>query len=248
MIEAAGLPGLHMTGLFQHFSVADEAGADSVAYTAAQHALFVRAFEALRAAGQEPALVHCDKLSRHPAPPGLARRPAPGALHGPPRHHPVRLSPQPRRAMPRSAAGHGHENGGQHGQGAAARPVGQLRAALHRQSPHPGRHPLRRLRRRLSPPAQRGERRRGHPRRPLPGAGPGLHGPDAGGRHRPCRRPPRGTPPSCGAAAPPGDTAESIALKTGTISYEVLCGVARRVPRVYLEQGQAVAVDDHLTR
>ena len=58
MIEAAGLPGLHMTGLFQHFSVADEAGADSVAYTAAQHALCVRAFEALRAAGQEPALVH----------------------------------------------------------------------------------------------------------------------------------------------------------------------------------------------
>ena len=77
MIEAAGLPGLHMTGLFQHFSVADEAGADSVAYTAAQHALFVRAFEALRAAGQEPALVHCDNSAGpllHPDwPAGLPR-------------------------------------------------------------------------------------------------------------------------------------------------------------------------------
>ena len=43
-----------------------------------------------------------------------------------------------------------------------------------------------------------------------------------------------------------GDTAETIAQKTGTISYEILCGVARRVPRVYLEQGQPVCVDDHL--
>ena len=31
------------------------------------------------------------------------------------------------------------------------------------------------------------------------------------------------------------DSAETIAHKTDTISYEVLCGVSRRVPRVYLE-------------
>ena len=43
-----------------------------------------------------------------------------------------------------------------------------------------------------------------------------------------------------------GDTAQTIAQKTGTISYEVLCGVARRVPRVYLEQGRPIAIDDHL--
>ena len=40
------------------------------------------------------------------------------------------------------------------------------------------------------------------------------------------------------------DSAEDIARKTDTISYEVLCGVSRRVPRVYLEHGQIVAVED----
>ena len=40
------------------------------------------------------------------------------------------------------------------------------------------------------------------------------------------------------------DTAETIARKTDTIPYEVLCGVSRRVPRVYLEHGKIVDVED----
>ena len=40
------------------------------------------------------------------------------------------------------------------------------------------------------------------------------------------------------------DDAESIARKTDTISYEVLCGVSRRVPRVYRDHGRTVAVED----
>ena len=40
------------------------------------------------------------------------------------------------------------------------------------------------------------------------------------------------------------DSAETIAHKTDTISYEVLCGVSRRVPRVYLENGGVKAVED----
>ena len=36
------------------------------------------------------------------------------------------------------------------------------------------------------------------------------------------------------------DTAETIARKTDTIPYEVLCGVSRRVPRVYRDHGQIV--------
>ena len=40
------------------------------------------------------------------------------------------------------------------------------------------------------------------------------------------------------------DSAETIAPKTDTISYEVLCGVSRRVPRVYLENGGIKAVED----
>ena len=34
MLEACALPGLEMTGLFQHFSVADDTAPENVAYTA----------------------------------------------------------------------------------------------------------------------------------------------------------------------------------------------------------------------
>ena len=77
MLEACALPGLEMTGLFQHFSVADDTAPENVAYTAEQHALFVKAFHALKAAGREPALVHCDNsagVMLHPDwPEGLPR-------------------------------------------------------------------------------------------------------------------------------------------------------------------------------
>ena len=66
-----------MTGLFQHFSVADDVSEDNIAYTAEQHRLFVQAFHALKAAGQEPQLVHCDNsagVMLHPDwPEGLPR-------------------------------------------------------------------------------------------------------------------------------------------------------------------------------
>ena len=37
---------------------------------------------------------------------------------------------------------------------------------------------------------------------------------------------------------------ETIARKTDTISYEVLCGVSRRVPRVYRDHNGIAAVED----
>jgi alanine racemase len=42
------------------------------------------------------------------------------------------------------------------------------------------------------------------------------------------------------------DSAETIAEKTGTISYEVLCGVARRVPRIYKRDGIIADTVDYL--
>ena len=54
-IAACTLPGLEMTGLFQHFSVADDTAEENIAYTAEQHRLFVQACSALTAAGHEPA-------------------------------------------------------------------------------------------------------------------------------------------------------------------------------------------------
>ena len=36
------------------------------------------------------------------------------------------------------------------------------------------------------------------------------------------------------------------AQKTGTINYELVCGVARRVPRLYVQGGTAVSAVDYL--
>lgn len=43
-----------------------------------------------------------------------------------------------------------------------------------------------------------------------------------------------------------GDSVDDIAEKIGTINYELLCGISRRVPRIYLENGTAVSAADYL--
>ena len=44
----------------------------------------------------------------------------------------------------------------------------------------------------------------------------------------------------------PADSFAQAAEKAGTISYELLCAVARRVPRVYRRGGRVVEVLDYL--
>ena len=46
----------------------------------------------------------------------------------------------------------------------------------------------------------------------------------------------------------PADGFAQAAEKAGTISYELLCAVARRVPRIYLRGGEAAEVLDYLDR
>ncbi len=41
-------------------------------------------------------------------------------------------------------------------------------------------------------------------------------------------------------------TVDEVARRLGTIAHEVTCGVGRRVPRVYIKGGEAVAVRDSL--
>lgn len=41
-------------------------------------------------------------------------------------------------------------------------------------------------------------------------------------------------------------TADEVAEKIGTVSYEVLCAVGRRVPRVYLKDGDIAMITDYL--
>ncbi len=244
MCEVCSLPGLCVTGLFQHFAVADETGAESLAYTQEQHALFLRAFAALRAAGHEPALVHCDNsagVMLHPDwPAGLERSRCmarPGiVLYG--------FDPSDETRFERFL------------------PVMRLKTVVSMvkelqpgQSVSYGRHF------RAEQPTRAATLcagyADGYPRLLSDGVGVvELHG-------MPCRVLGRVcmdqiiVDVSALPDVQPGDeailwggkvsdSAESIARKTGTISYEVLCGVARRVPRVYYSSGALTAVDNWL--
>ena len=39
---------------------------------------------------------------------------------------------------------------------------------------------------------------------------------------------------------------EEVARKMGTINYEVICMVGRRVPRVYIQNGKIINIVDYL--
>ena len=54
-----GLEGLEITGMFQHFAVADSHAAADVEYTHRQHSLFVQVKESLEARGHKLRTVHC---------------------------------------------------------------------------------------------------------------------------------------------------------------------------------------------
>ncbi len=45
---------------------------------------------------------------------------------------------------------------------------------------------------------------------------------------------------------PGADSLNDVANKVGSIPYEIMCGLALRVPRVYLREGRCVAVADYL--
>ena len=242
MLEACALPGLRMTGLFQHFAVADDNSADNVAYTNEQYQLFVRAYKALKAAGQEPPLVHCDNsagVMLHPEwPKGeitascMAR---PGIiLYGFDPSDEVRFG--------------------------KFRPVMKLKTVVS-------------MVKELQPGQSTSYGRRFTAEKPTKVATLCTGYADGYPRQLSCGKgivEIHGTPcPVLGrvcmdqlmvdvTALPDvqegdeailwggevSDSAEDIARKTDTISYEVLCGVSRRVPRVYLEQGRITAIED----
>lgn len=59
MVQAARLPHLQVEGVFMHFSVADSRKSDDVAYTKVQYERFCAALDELKAHGIEPELRHC---------------------------------------------------------------------------------------------------------------------------------------------------------------------------------------------
>ena len=210
MLEACALPGLEMTGLFQHFSVADDTAPENVAYTAEQHALFVKAFHALKAAGREPALVHCDNsagVMLHPDwPEGLPRERCmarPGIiLYGYDPSDEVRFG--------------------------RFKPVMTLKTVVSMiKEMQPGQCASYGRRFTAEKPTKVGRVCMDQMMVDVTDVPEVREDDEAilwGGTV--------------------SDTAETIARKTDTIPYEVLCGVSRRVPRVYRDHGQIVAVED----
>ncbi len=59
MARAAALPGLHVEGCFTHFAAADSALDEDIAYTRRQYAVFREAVDALRARGVGLRVCHC---------------------------------------------------------------------------------------------------------------------------------------------------------------------------------------------
>ena len=242
MLEVCRLPGLEVTGLFQHFAVADDDSDASVAYTGEQHALFVRAYQGLAEAGFEPAVVHCDNsagVMLHPDwPAGLPRARCmarPGIiLYGFDPSDEVRFG--------------------------VFRPVMKLKTIVSMvKEMQPGQSASYGRRFTAEKPTRVATLcagyADGYPR--LLSCGKGIveiKGTACPVLGRVCM-----DQLMVDVSALPdvqegdeailwggevSDSAETIARKTDTISYEVLCGVSRRVPRVYLENGGIKAVED----
>ena len=242
MMEVCALPGLHMTGLFQHFAVADDDSTENIAYTEEQYQLFLRTYRALKAAGHEPPLVHCDNsagVMLHPdwphgeiTAPCMAR---PGIiLYGFDPSDEVRFD--------------------------TFKPVMKLKTVVSMvKELQPGQSTSYGRRFTAETPTKVATLctgyADGYPR--LLSCGKGIvevHGTPCPVLGRVCM-----DQLMVDVTAVPdvqegdeailwggrvSDSAEDIARKTDTISYEVLCGVSRRVPRVYLEHGEITDIED----
>ena len=242
MLEVCALPGLHMTGLFQHFAVADDDSTENIAYTEEQYQLFLKTYRALKAAGHEPPLVHCDNsagVMLHPdwphgeiTAPCMAR---PGIiLYGFDPSDEVRFD--------------------------TFKPVMKLKTVVSMvKELQPGQSTSYGRRFTAKTPTKVATLctgyADGYPR--LLSCGKGIvevHGTPCPVLGRVCM-----DQLMVDVTAVPNvqegdeailwggrvsDSAEDIARKTDTISYEVLCGVSRRVPRVYLEHGEITDIED----
>ncbi len=240
MERCYALPGLHITGVFQHFAVADSTEPDDESYTEEQHALFVRTLEALRAHGHDTGTTHCANSAaqlRHPEwRAGMTR--AGIILYG--------LNPSPQVQFD------------------ALRPVMTLKTVITQvktlqggQSVCYGRTYTAEAPRRVATVSV--GYADGYPRLLSGSAGGGVmtvHGKAAPVLGRVCMDqtvidvtdiPEAAMGDEVTVFGPGGaDTVDTIAQKAGTINYEVVCGISRRVPRLYMQGGQPVSIWNNL--
>ena len=234
------LPGLDICGVFQHFAVADSVEPDDERYTDEQHALFAQVVERLRADGCPVGTVHCANSAaqlRHPEWRHDMTR-AGIILYGLDPSNEVHFPAlQPvmslksvvtfvKELQPGQSVSYGRTF-------TADRPMRVATVCVGYADGYP---------RMLSGGPDRGVMVIRGKRAPvvgrvcmdqtmvdvtdIPGVKMGdevtVFGPDG------------------------GDTADTIAAKTQTINYEVVCGLARRVPRVYKENGKICEIWNNL--
>ena len=228
------LPGIRVAGIFQHFAAADSTRPEDIAYTQNQHALFVRAVDRLRADGFDPGVTHCANSAAQLTRPewrcdlvwagiilyGLA----PGGQVGSPLLRPVMslkaVVTHVKWLQPGQSVSYGRTF-------TAGQPVQAATVSVGYADGYPrllSNRGVMTIRGRAAPVLGRvcmdqtivdvtG----------IPGVQPGdevlVFGPGA---------------------APGADTVETAAEKAGTIGYEIACGIARRVPRVYRQGGGPV--------
>ena len=232
------LPGLTVTGLFQHFAVADSHDEADVAYTKAQHDLFLQVRAGLQALGLAPGLCHCCNsaaLAEHPewgmdlVRPGII-------LYG------------------NDPSDEVHFEG--------LRQVLTLKAAVSQvKELEPGQA----LSYGLQYTAQKPLRvatlcvgyADGYPRAMTNRGLCELHGKPAPVIGRVCMdqlmvdvtdipEAEAGDTAVIFGAGGVADTTCDVAAKNSTIPYEIMCGLALRVPRVYMQGGRCVEVADYL--
>lgn len=228
------LPGIRITGIFQHFAAADSTDRADVAYTADQYAQFARAVARLRADGFDPGRTHCANSAAQLTHPewrcGLVRAGiilyglAPSPQVSDPLLYPAlrlkALVTQVKWLQPGQSVSYGRTF-------AAGQPVRAATVSVGYADGYP---------RLLSGRGVMTVRGRAAPVlgrvcmdqtildvTAIPDVQPGdevlVFGPGA---------------------APGADTVETAAEKAGTIGYEIACGIARRVPRVYRQGGGPV--------
>lgn len=241
MAEACALPGLCVSGAFTHFSVADSVTADNLAYTRDQAAAFAAAVQALRARGIVLSAVHCCNSSAlfcggmetyDLVRPGI-----------------VQYGLQPSDEVAWACGG--------------LRPAMSLRAAVAMVKDLRRGQYVSYGRTFCAPRDMRiatvtAGYADGYPRSVSNRGVCSIHGRPAPQIGNVCMDQmmldvsgipdvhPGDTAVLFGAGA--ADSIDELAAKTNTINYTIICGVSRRVPRVYLKNGTETATIDYLEK
>ena len=233
LLEVCGLPHLHVEGVFTHFCVADSKAPEDEAFTRTQYARFTVMLDALAAHGIRPELRHCassgatilyPELALDMVRPGIATyghapsEDAEGILDLRPLMT-VRTTVAQLREIPAGTSiSYGRTYTAERDMRVAVLPIGYADGLLRGLS---GKVSFR-IRGRMARSVGRicmdmcmvdvSE---------IPGVRVGdeaaLFGYDTDGTLLPCER---------------------IAQQAGTISYEILCGISKRIPRIYMQDGR----------